>query len=226
MNLKSFGCSFIFGTDLADNRFDDEYPVASQLTWPALIAQKMGWQYHCYAHGGSGNLQILHKVLAQAALSSTDDFFVIGWTFQERFDFVDRDETRWPAWQTLRPSLDHPHAQAYFRDLHSHYRDKFTTLVYMYTAIEMMQNRKIPFVMTTVDESPFDTDWHATPAVSLLQDSVYRDMTWFEQKNFLTWCQEKGFPISKTLHPLELAHEQAANIILPMVEKKINLFSS
>ena len=222
MNLKSFGCSFIFGTDLPDDLPTAKYPVPSQFTWPALAAKKLGWNYNCYAHGGSGNLQILDCVLGHAA-SSKDDFFVIGWTFQDRFDFVNRDNTTNHKWETLRPSLDHPHADHYFRNLHSEYRDKFTTLVHMHTAINVLETCKIPFIMTTVDDLPFNTRWYATPSVSLLQDQVKHHMSWFDNKNFLSWTQQHGFPISKTMHPLQEAHEQAANIMLPLIERAVKV---
>lgn len=221
MNLKSFGCSFIFGTDLPDSLPGTEYPTPSQYSWPALMAKQLGWEYHCYARGGSGNLQILDRVLSHAASSTQDDFFVIGWTFQDRFDFVDRDEHRWTSWETLRPSLDHPHADRYFRDLHSQYRDKFTTLVDMYAAIQLLKSRRIPFIMTTVDDTPFETQWHATPSVSVLQDNVYRYISWLDNKNFLTWTRDNGYPISDTMHPLTEAHARAAEIMLPLAEARL-----
>jgi hypothetical protein len=34
-------------------------------------------------------------------------------------------------------------------------------------------------------------------------------MTKFENKTFLDFSKEKGFPISETLHPLEPAHQAA-----------------
>lgn len=218
MNLKSFGCSFIFGTDLPDCLPGIKNPTPSQYTWPALIAKKMGWKYQCYAYGGCGNLQILDSVLSHAASSSDNDFFVIGWTFQDRFDFVNREEERWVSWETLRPGSDHSYAKKYFRDLHSQYRDKFTTLVHMYTAVEILQSQGIPFVMTTVDESPFETKWYATPSVSLLQDNVLDHMSWFDQTTFLTWAKNNNYPISDTLHPLAEAHNQASEIMMSSVE--------
>ena len=65
MTLKSFGCSFIFGSDLADDGRDGPYATPSQLTWPALLAQHLGRDYQCYARPGSGNLQILNTILNQ-----------------------------------------------------------------------------------------------------------------------------------------------------------------
>ena len=74
MKLKSFGCSFIFGSDLADGGVDG-YHTASNFTWPALLAQRFGLDYTCYAHPGTGNLRILEQVLKQSA--DKDSLFVI-----------------------------------------------------------------------------------------------------------------------------------------------------
>lgn len=217
MNLKSFGCSFVYGTDLPDDNRDQEYPRPSNLTWPALLAQDLGFSYNCYARGGTGNLHILNQVLSHAA-SAVNDFFVICWTFQDRYDFVDREDGSQIAWETIRPSLDHKHAEFYFRNLHSQYKDKLTTLNYMYTACEILRAQKIPYIMTTVDISPFDTEWYNTPAVSLLQDRVRHRMRWFDNKNFLEWTRDNQYPISPTWHPLEQAHEKAAVLMRPAAD--------
>ena len=63
MMLKSFGCSFIYGSDLSDD--GKGFPLASpsKLSWPSLLAQSLNYTYECYARPGSGNLRILEKVL-------------------------------------------------------------------------------------------------------------------------------------------------------------------
>lgn len=50
MKLKSFGCSFIFGLELSD--IGAKSKKYSQLTWPAIIAQRQGLEYECYARPG------------------------------------------------------------------------------------------------------------------------------------------------------------------------------
>ena len=66
MKLKSFGCSFIYGTDLADDGRGFIAATPSRLTWPALLAQNLDYSYECYARPGCGNLRILEKILNQA----------------------------------------------------------------------------------------------------------------------------------------------------------------
>ena len=74
--LKSFGCSFIFGTDLSDST----NLKASYSTWPAHMAKHLGYQYGCLAKGGIGNFQILQRVLDHINFTN-NDLFVIAWTW-------------------------------------------------------------------------------------------------------------------------------------------------
>ena len=67
MNLKSFGCSFIFGSELSDDAQNDQYPTGSRLTWPAHLAAYLGYDYLIYARPGAGNLQIAERVLTHLA---------------------------------------------------------------------------------------------------------------------------------------------------------------
>jgi hypothetical protein len=221
MNLKSFGCSFIFGTDLADDGRGGSYATPSQLTWTAHLARHLGRIYCCYARPGSGNLQILEKVLNQAATSSDKDLFVIGWSWIDRFDYYDSDfdprQKRTP-WNTVMPIDNTDLAKTYYKHLHSEYCDKFTSLSYMKLAIDTLNQKKIPFVMTYMDELLFDQEWHVSDSTKDLQEYIRPYMTTFEGQTFLNWSKEKGFPISATLHPLEPAHQAAFEIVRPKVD--------
>jgi hypothetical protein len=226
MILKSFGCSFIFGSDLADDGFGEPYSSPSQLTWPALLAKDFDYKYQCYARPGSGNLRILEKILTQASVSTADDLFVIGWSWIDRFDYtVDltgRDHIYDLAgnnvWRTVMPINSNNIAQVYYRDLHSEFRDKFTALVNIKIAIDTLQQKNIPFIMTYMDELLFETAWHVSPAVTDLQNYVKPHMTCFDNKTFLEFSKEKGFPISETLHPLEPAHQAAFELVKSKVD--------
>ena len=124
MNLKSFGCSFIFGSELSD-----ESSRFSQLTWPAHLAHHLTRTYECYAHPGAGNLQILERILNQSAVSDSSDLFVIGWTWIDRFDYYDADYNpteKITPWSTIMPIDESDIAKVYYKELHSEYRDKFT----------------------------------------------------------------------------------------------------
>jgi hypothetical protein len=214
MILKSFGCSFIFGTDLSDDGHNDLYANGSYLTWPALWAKDLSYQYQTYSRPGSGNLQILERVLSQAA-DSVPASFVIGWTFIERFDYLRDDHENWPGapWKTVLPHLKEESTECYYKHFHSQLKDKLCTLIYIKTAIDTLKQKNIPFVMTYADELIFETQYHTNATVIDLQNYVRPYMTMFDGKTFLEYSRANNYPISDTAHPLELAHRSAFELI-------------
>ena len=212
MQLKSFGCSFIFGTDLVGA--DSELAKASKLTWPALLAQDLDYEYSCYARPGSGNLQILEQVLNQNTKDPAD-LAVVGWTWIDRFDYYNSNckGRLWEDWSTIMPVDETELAQIYYRELHSEYRDKFTNLGYIRLAIDTLNQKGIPFIMTYVDELLFDQRWHTSPAVIELQEYIKPHMTTFNRLTFLEWSRQQGYPESVGWHPLEDAHQAAFELI-------------
>ena len=212
MTLKSFGCSFIFGSELADDGRDGPWATASELTWPAHLARKLGHIYECHARAGSGNLQIMEQVLTQATTSNDLDLFVIGWTWIDRFDYYDAQDTqRRHPWHTVMPIDDDAVANTYYRHLHSEYRDKLTNLVYVKTATAELQRRNIAFVMTYMDYLLFDQTWHSNPAIVEVQAQIRPHMTLFDGQNFLDWSRANKYTVSEKWHPLEQAHESAGD---------------
>lgn len=204
MELKSFGCSFIHGTDLADAK--GNHP--SQSTWPALIAKNLGWNYCCHARGGVGNLQILETVLKH--VEKEPAFFVIGWTWIDRFDYTTTDD----QWRSILPNDLGEIPDYFYRNLHSQYRDKITSLIHIKLAIDALSEHGHQFVMTYMDTLLFETEWHASPATIYLQSKVRPHMQNFQGKTFLDWSRDHDFEISDRWHPLETAHAAAADHVL------------
>lgn len=210
MMLKSFGCSFIFGSELHDDGHGTTYATPSQFTWPALLAKDLNYTYSCYARPGSGNLQILERVLTHVACNQPA-LFVIGWTWIDRFDYINCVNDRW---QTILPGDNTEYAEYYYKNFHSQYRDKFITLTAIKIAIDTLKQKKCPFIMTYMDELIFETKWHNTPAITDLQDYIRPYMVNFEGADFLTWSKNNNFPIGQRgEHPLEQAHHAAFELI-------------
>lgn len=199
MQLKSFGCSLIFGTDLQDDGRNGPRATASKYAWPALLAQHQHRDYHCYARPGAGNLQILDTLLGQ--IDDSDTVYVIGWTYTDRSDY--RENNRWA---TLLPHENSQLARTYFRELQDNYRDQLTALTYMQTAISMLGKRK--YIMVCQDRSVLANT--GTPAVAALLEQVRSHIHSFEGSSFVDWAHDHRYPISATKHPLELAHRAAA----------------
>jgi len=225
MILKSFGCSFIFGTDLADDGRHLPIPTPSNHTWPAHLAQHLGYEYHCHARPGSGNLQIAERVLSHA-IEPDCDLFVIGWTWIDRFDYTNSNirnnpiASKWNNWRTIMPIDSDEMAEMYYKGLHSEYRDKLCSLMYIKLVIDSLQQRKIPFLITYQDNLLFDQQWNHTPAVLDLQNQIKPYMIDFEGKTFLELSRDKGFEISSNMHPLEPAHSAAADYMIKIVDKQ------
>lgn len=199
MKLKSFGCSFIYGSDL-------ESP--SQ-TWPALLAQHHKLDYKCCAMPGTGNLHILESVLNELA-DPEPAVYVIGWTWIDRFDYTQSDND---SWQTILPGQTTVEADQYYRLLHSQYRDKLTTLVHIKTALDAVKSHQHQLIMTYMDDLIFETKWHSSPAVEFLQQSIKPSMTLFDNQTFLQWAKTAGHKISPRWHPLESAHRAGFELI-------------
>lgn len=209
MKLKSFGCSLIFGSELAD----ESYPQASQQTWPALLAQDLELDYECHARPGCGNLQILQQVMDQS-VSTDSKLFVIGWTWIDRFDYCDilQDQSS-NIWKTIIPSNTDKLSEFYYRNFSSEYRDKLTTLIYIKTAMEILDQRGIKYIMTYMDPWLFERRWHVTPGVLELQNQIEPRLTVFDGLNFLDWSRKNNYPETKLWHPLEEAHRSAFALI-------------
>ena len=91
MILASFGCSFVWGTELPDCSANQ----ASALSWPSLVARDLGYEYRCHARGGCGNLFIAEQVMLHAHQA---DLLLINWTFLDRYDMRQNNH-----WQTCLP---------------------------------------------------------------------------------------------------------------------------
>ena len=201
--IVSCGDSFFYGSDLQDTRN----------TWPSLIAKYLGRDYQCLAQPGVGNLQILKQILEAQSQFGNSAVYLINWTWIDRFDYVNTEDEQW---HTVRPSLDDATRDpAYYRFFHSELADKFTNLVYISQAIQALQQHR--YIMTYMDPLLFDTQWHAPVYVQTLQQQIKPHLKSFDGHTFLEWSRSQRFPESDRWHPLEPAHEAAAEHWLPWV---------
>jgi hypothetical protein len=204
MKLKSFGCSFIWGSELSDaNRFPSKH------SWPALLADHLCIPYQCQARPGCGNLQIAEQILNHVATEPA--FFVINWTYIDRFDYTDPDNDKW---NTIRPGSQESPAEHYYRNLHSQYRDKLATLMHIKLCVDAMQQAGHAFLMTYMDDLIFETEWHVSPAVLKLQEYVCPHMRQFDNRNMLEYSRDRGHNFGNQAHPLETAHADLFQYVL------------
>lgn len=217
MKLKSFGCSLIFGTDLHDDGRDGNFATPSQYTWPALMAKELGYEYTCRARPGSGNLQIWEKLI-NSLTESDPALYVIGWTWIDRFDYIKADSPPWPGggarWSTIMPVDTNNVSQNYYRDLHSEHRDKLVSIQCIKSAIDLLKAHGHQFIMTSMDSLILDQRWNISPGAIPIQEEIRSYLRDFNGKNFLDYSRDRGHEISSTMHPLESAHEDVAQLVL------------
>jgi hypothetical protein len=227
MNLKSFGCSFIYGSELSDEVLWDKtigrHAKHSKSTWPAHLARHLNYNYLCYARPGAGNLQIAERALTHLA-TNEQALFVINWTFIDRFDYFMLDnpnkfyDNEWNEWATLMPIDETDLAKTYYKQLHSEIRDKLTTLMNIKLVVDTLKQKNCPFIMTYMDDLMFDTRWHTTPAITDIQDYIRPHMTQFDGLTLQQWTKKNGYPITSIGHPLEQAHAAAGQLMIKVFD--------
>ena len=215
MRLKSFGCSFTYGSDLADCT-DQHY---SRLTWPALIAKKLDLVYECHAWPGIGNLQIMHRVMQQVS-DPKPSVFVINWTWLDRLDYMHPVNE---SFLTLRPDGDLEEHRLYYKHFYNQYHTVLTNAAWIVSTIAVLQARNIKFVMTCMDPilmEIINPNWQDPRSVTMLQDQIGPHLSWFDGKSFLEWSRSKGYTESERWHPLEQAHSAAADYMISVFDKQ------
>ena len=187
----------MWGSELPDA---DLFP--SQLSWPALLADHLGMPHQCLASPGCGNLQIAEQILNH--VDQEQAFFVINWTYIDRFDYANPNNDKW---STLRPGAKDSLAEHYYRNLHSQYKDKLTTLMHIKLCVDAMLKAGHEFRMTYMDHLILETQWHISPAVTSLQECIRPHLLQFDQRNMLEYSHDRGHAVGHLQHPLEAAHK-------------------
>lgn len=218
MKLKSFGCSFIYGTDLSDAK---EPFCPSHQTWPARLAKTFDLKYECHAGGGIGNLAILDR-LSQQVVEKPTALYVVQWTYIDRFDYSDHHGHHFTNgrndWCTIRPNAKTKESDFYFRSLHSEYKDKLTAILYVKSALDLLQQNQCKFIMTYLDRLLLCDRWHCSSAMMAWQNDIKKHLINFDGEDFLTWSRQRGYHINERNHPLEQAHQAAADVMRPVIE--------
>jgi hypothetical protein len=214
--IVTFGDSFIFGSELADNH-------NGRKAWPGLIANELGLEYETRAVPGCGNENIARQVLEYFSNNNKHDVLaVINWTWAIRYDFYLMPSE---LWITLGPTcvprkLDSfvPVSEAeriigFYQDYlgKSTTWDRYRSLMPMYATQQYLSTNNITNIQNYMDYSMFDTEFHAPDYIQELQNLTKIQMTDWDGMNFLDWCKSKNFDITTIgWHPLEQAHAAAA----------------
>jgi hypothetical protein len=85
MILVAGGDSFIYGAELADENIGRLQ--FSRSTFPALLANSNGLDYHCAAWPGSANNAISRMTMSKCQELNNQVLVLISWTFTHRYEF-------------------------------------------------------------------------------------------------------------------------------------------
>lgn len=98
--LFTFGCSYTQGFNRGEE--NDSYRQYMKFRnselpkdWPTLLSEKLGFKLKNYGEDASGNNQIFQEVCSHCNEFKSDDIVVIGWTFVDRYRWVDYKNNVW-----------------------------------------------------------------------------------------------------------------------------------
>lgn len=113
-NLVAFGCSLTFGHGLSDCFIPPVFPgkAPSQLSWPTLIANKLGISCSNNSSPGASNFEIALSILSYEF--NKDDLCFVMWSYPDRDVIVHdngyqeklgvwADQEKFQRWLSLNP---------------------------------------------------------------------------------------------------------------------------
>lgn len=216
-SIHTFGDSFLFGSELSDCKHQAGWNEHSRLTWPAIIAKELKLKYYCDAEPGRGNLAISAQVFNRVTPNS---LAIINWSWIDRFDY-NFNIQGWP--KTFRPTATDDLTKQYYKNIHNEVDDKIRSLVAIYSTISYLIRNNISFICTYIDPLLLDQTYSSFYQITNLINNVKSDLQTFPiNQTFLEWSRANNYPESDNWHPLELAHEKAAEYWQPIYEKEIS----
>lgn len=200
MHLKSFGCSFVYGSELQDHGQKLPFSLPSDFCYANHLANLLGYEHINYSQPGIGNMDILRRIISQ--VSTQPCLFLINWTWIDRFDYCDQND----KWCSILPADDDVSATLYYKHLHSQYQDKFRSLLAISSAIDILKHSGQKFIMTYTDNLLFEHHYHTDKTIKFLQQKIRPWVSDIDGMSFYNWCKKQKFKISDNGHPLDEAH--------------------
>lgn len=144
--LWAFGDSYTFGHELSDCPTNLENNP-SQLTYAALIAKELGYDYECKAMGYYANNAIARTIIESIDYINKDDLILVMWTFPIRREFM-LDQ----GLITIGREDDHEFAKHYIKyaDLNNNWMIQ-QSLKDIYMAQELLKNHNYLFLSAVTD---------------------------------------------------------------------------
>ena len=220
MILGAFGDSFLFGSDLSDicnyQTFEHFYP--SKLTYPSLLSDSLSMDYYCTARPAQSNKVIADDLIRAIAYHKNSMIYIINWTWIDRHEYIaDNNYADVPVWHQIHPTSDSAQSTFFYKHFYSDLDAKFTNLMYIFSALNLLLENNCKFIMTYMDHLVLDKEYHCPVSIDYLQNKIAPYLFTFNGMNFLDWSRKHNYAISENRHPLEQAHQSAADYLLPTV---------
>jgi hypothetical protein len=226
MKLLASGCSFIYGSELSDER--PGTGGHSYSTYPALLARHLNLEYVCAARPGYGNDSIVRSVIEN--LDTNVELVVVNWSYLDRYEYYH------PAvrWQNLG-AVTSKNNRCY-DDLGELSKLFFTNLTpeyswYKYLADivflqELLKNHKIPYIFTTAESNFYNKEeivklgtGHAN-LYNMIDFESWHSWEWGDNPvGFVAWAGGHYYPVGNNGHPLETAHHATFELLKEKANK-------
>ena len=205
----AFGDSYTFGYDLSD--FNDDDPRPSNLTYPALIAKHLGYDYECKAMGYYSNEAIARTIIENIDKITDQDLVLVMWTFPIRREFLMEDV----GLTTIGRSADHEFAKHYLKHVDVNPGTMIDlSLRQIFLAQELLKGKDYFFLSADTDLAKAITDppqpW-TSPLISRFDRNHWVMLD--NDLGFHKWS-EKQLNTRYECHPNDPAHELLARKIL------------
>ncbi len=196
-NLVAFGCSLTYGHGLKDC-FEPPTgfgPEPSKLAWPQLLADKFNLNCVNLGSPGSGNTEILHKILNYDF--TLENYVIVLWSFPARDIVFDNNGEV----HRLSAFDHHPHIKAWTK-LHSDYDCEMRTWICIHHAYHYLTSLNVKFDFMKLNKNLPAPKW--TENLKLLKVDPERLMKYVFGRNDLALDNS---------HPGESFHKMLVDII-------------
>lgn len=185
------------------------------------------------------------------AVRDNNAFVIVQWSYMSRYDYILSFNTqeRNSPWYTITPAhlnlkdetvakcfgreyIDRIHEFGVLDWVEAHYKlisdanEVDETLSTMLLLQEFLKNRNIPYIFTTAENWNEFKEFQQPTYSRAYYDAVdWDNFVWFphdyEPTGFVYWANANKFPLAPFGHPLEPAHEAAADLMEPYFKERL-----
>ena len=214
----AFGDSFTYGHELSDCPTNDYYKH-SNLTYAALVAQHLGYEYVCQAVGEYANNAISRRIIELLDSIDTKDLVLAMWTFPIRREFLLEGNM---GRCSITPADKSNFALNYYRYLDTNSSYLITeTLKEIYIAQTLLESKGIRYIFLTTDTGLCQALVEKNTSTHGNLISTINTNSWLLLENnlgFDDWARQ-GLKLNFRGHPPDVAHKELSYKIIEKINE-------